>query len=33
MMWNVGWLVGQYRGNGFHLDLIWDKPSYFAFVR
>ena len=33
MMWNVGWLWSQCRGNGLHLKLIWGTPSYFAFLR
>ena len=33
MMWNLGWLWRQCRGYGFHLDLIWGTPSYFAFLR
>ena len=28
-----GMASGPMQGNGFHLELIWDTLSYFAFVR
>ena len=33
MMWNVGWLWSQCRGNVLHVELIWGTPIYFAFLR
>ena len=31
-IWNVGWVWSQCRQIGLHLELIWDTPSYFAFL-
>ena len=33
MIWNERWLYIQWRGNVLHLELIWDTPIYFAFLR
>ena len=33
MMWNARWLWIQWTGHVLHLELIWDTPIYFAFLR
>ena len=33
MMWNGIGLWIQWRGNVFHLELIWGTPIYFAFLK
>ena len=33
MMWNARWLLIQWRGNVLHIELIWDTPIYFEFLR